>query len=1655
MKETNKIKRIVRPLCVYSLAFSLALPSLTGIVEAATYTSTTQKLVATVAAQNEVGGGTQNTASIPEEQENKDFTIDTVVNTETKAIKGTGKPGAKIKITDASGVIVGKEANVGKDGKWSVTISKDKRPLKGGTEFTVTQTVNGNAPTSQTIRVKKSMAEENIDAANGIDFSKLKTIWTDGKNPSREDLARLLVYIKTKNPELGSKIDKVNVKSGKLQLTFTDKSKLDLTKDPEEIFKQKQDTPAAILDPIYPGAKVISGKLPEGVDKATTIVKIKLGAREIKHDSEGFELVTVNEDGTFSYTVEGKTVPDVITVSIEEKGSDSDKCLDGMQCKDPHKEVKTQYNTQHDTQMDPAKTLVGNPDELTSEEETAVKTAVKEAMKEKNGGTNPTGVEVAVEGNNVLIKNGKGGVIGSWPVKDLIAKKVKDPEVTVNKEDKTVTARPDKDDDVANKMEVTYTPAGSETPATIVATKGSDNKWKLPDGTDSAIKIDESTGQVTLPKDKVKEGTEVTAKTKGIVSETLDPVIDSANNKTTIKPKAGDKNANKIVLTYVKPGASGANGTETLTFTKNAQGEWEFPQGAPNGVTIDKTTGEITFPDSAHSNDYNEVTAKSYGDIISDEKNGKFADWTAPKDPTMIVNEETGKLEITPPNDADLNQIVVNYKDKDKEEATPVTLTKYEQGNWKSSDPTSDLKFENGKIVIPVDQIDPGTEVTAKAVDKSGNKSKDVKTTIKPDVPKVKANKDNGDVSVSPSEGTSFTEITYTPAGKGATETTITVKKNNGGTWEFDGITGTPQGDTGNLVTDSGLVLDPNTGVVNIPKGSAKENSEVKAKSKTSTNVTSLESKTTVPDKTPPATPKVTAKDDGNVEITVPTDDTIELVINYKDQDGKPKTATLKKEQGNWSIPRESDLELDRNTGNFLLPKDKVKGGSEVSVIAKDAAENKSNNGIATTKVPETKAPEKPTVTVKDDGSVEVTPLNDADVNEVVVKYLDKESGTEKTVTAKKDTNGDWTVTPNDVGVTVDANGKVTVPSDKIKGGTTITATTKNKSGKDSQPVTETVKPDAPKVNADPTTGSVTITPSFNADSMEIKYTPAGDGTTKKTVVVTKGNDNKWKLPEGTTDLTIGEDSGLVTIAKGKAKENTKVTAKAKIGDNLVSTDGTGTVPSAGGSTPTPGQTTKPSKPTISITDGVIEITPVGDADKMEITFTPADKDQPVTVNAKVENGTWVIEGQTPDGVSIDKGVVTIAKGKAKEGTDIKAKTIHGQEVSEEATTKVPSTTPLPNPNPQDPSEDQGNDPGKVSQPIIEKDNSGNTTVTPKDPNTGSVTIDIVDKDGNQRQVTAEKGKNGKWSLVNNKPEFDISGIKIDSDTGKVTIPSQILGDKGKVTASAKALSDNSYKPSYEENEIPEIKVRDHYTPTYPVYVTVPKTEKVEKAKEVPVGLETHKAYIAGYEDKTLRAEGNLTRAEAAAMVTRLAGLDLSDTSMPKFKDMQKNAWYFRYINAAVKANMLDADNGMIRPNDKITRAEFAKMLAAIDKENSSVSNFDDIKGHRYEKEINKIYGNNRIEGYEDGSFRPDAYLTRAESAAFLNRMFNRIADKEAYAGLEEQLAKFKDFDASKWYYDEMVEATNSHELTRRGKASDKFGRVYEKWTRILPSDVK
>lgn len=220
--------------------------------------------------------------------------------------------------------------------------------------------------------------------------------------------------------------------------------------------------------------------------------------------------------------------------------------------------------------------------------------------------------------------------------------------------------------------------------------------------------------------------------------------------------------------------------------------------------------------------------------------------------------------------------------------------------------------------------------------------------------------------------------------------------------------------------------------------------------------------------------------------------------------------------------------------------------------------------------------------------------------------------------------------------------------------------------------------------------------------------------------------------------------------------------------------------------------------------------------------------------------------------------------------------------------------------------------------------------------------------------------------------------------------------------------------------------------------------------KEKEADKEEHIAYIFGYPDKSVKPEGTLTRAEAAAMVVRLGNLDLSDATKADYPDLKDGAWYLPHINAALRAGMLDTDDaGGLRPDAPVTRGEFVKMIAAIDKASDGKAPFTDIAGHKYEKEINQVYGNGRALGYEDGSFKPDASLTRAEAAAFLNRVFNRVADDAAVSVLEDRLEKFTDLQKGAWYYYELVEATNSHELIRRG-GQDELNRAYEKWIAIL-----
>ena len=231
-----------------------------------------------------------------------------------------------------------------------------------------------------------------------------------------------------------------------------------------------------------------------------------------------------------------------------------------------------------------------------------------------------------------------------------------------------------------------------------------------------------------------------------------------------------------------------------------------------------------------------------------------------------------------------------------------------------------------------------------------------------------------------------------------------------------------------------------------------------------------------------------------------------------------------------------------------------------------------------------------------------------------------------------------------------------------------------------------------------------------------------------------------------------------------------------------------------------------------------------------------------------------------------------------------------------------------------------------------------------------------------------------------------------------------------------------------------------------------PKPNKpVEKPIEKPVEKPSqelergfHERYLYGYVDGTVRPEGFITRCEAAALIARLANLDMTNADKPNFPDTP-SAWYNTAINAVVAKNLMFADaNGNFRPQEPITRGEFARALYYIDRHNDEVAPFEDIKGHIYEAAINQAYGNGLINGYLDGTFKPDAFIQRAEATKILNKYANRGVDHDGLSLVRQDLIHFTDIDESHWAYYEIMEAANTHEYERV------VSTLYETWLKII-----
>ena len=215
-----------------------------------------------------------------------------------------------------------------------------------------------------------------------------------------------------------------------------------------------------------------------------------------------------------------------------------------------------------------------------------------------------------------------------------------------------------------------------------------------------------------------------------------------------------------------------------------------------------------------------------------------------------------------------------------------------------------------------------------------------------------------------------------------------------------------------------------------------------------------------------------------------------------------------------------------------------------------------------------------------------------------------------------------------------------------------------------------------------------------------------------------------------------------------------------------------------------------------------------------------------------------------------------------------------------------------------------------------------------------------------------------------------------------------------------------------------------------------------------PLERNDHFSYVSGYPDGTVRPQGDITRAEVATIFFCLLQDDAREqvwSTHDSFTDVLPNRWYSNRIATMSNAGMMIGyPDGTFRPNSKITRAEFATVAAGFfHAPEVSDDAFSDISDSWARDYINRAAALGLVSGYDDGTFRPNSYIQRAEVMAILNRVLFRTPDKDHL--LPDMITWPDNSNTEEWYYADVQEATNGHDYERVDNKSP------ETWTKINP----
>ena len=519
-----------------------------------------------------------------------------------------------------------------------------------------------------------------------------------------------------------------------------------------------------------------------------------------------------------------------------------------------------------------------------------------------------------------------------------------------------------------------------------------------------------------------------------------------------------------------------------------------------------------------------------------------------------------------------------------------------------------------------------------------------------------------------------------TITGKTQPGNTVTVKDNDGNTVG-----------TGDANKDGNFTIeidkkDPGTTLKLVPSKGGVDGDA------TTVTVTAKPQKPTI------TVPTDNQKNDGNVTVTPPTDDTtvVKIEINAKPNsingpEQPVRTIIAKKDNnGKWKIDGDAPegVIVNPDTGVVTIPTKNLEDGSTITAVSKNKTDKPSDPATAVTGF---KTPQISEQTLKDNP-------DDSTKQIITGKTL---PGATVTVT---DNNG------NQIGTgTADKDGNFTITIDKQKPGAIVTLTPTNGKGDgaktgDSVNITVNGNITKPKIDT-PAEGGASVTPDLTdtrVNKVVVTYTPEGSETTATITVVAEGDKHEWKIdgdaPEG---VTVNPQTGVVTIPANKIKHGSTITAQSEDSSDKTGKSKSEVVTAKVGEKekPAPEPTPTPAgEPTIltpqdGVEQGSATVTPPADADTLEITYTPeGDTTTPVTITVKKDkNGNWTIDGNTPTGVTVDPktGKVTIPATQIKDGSTITAQAKKNGQPSNTANgkvgnnpTKKPEPTPAPTPAP-------------------------------------------------------------------------------------------------------------------------------------------------------------------------------------------------------------------------------------------------------------------------------------------------------------------------------------------------------------------------------------